>query len=98
MKAFISQPMNGKAEKQIIEERQEIIKRLEDDGYEVIDTIFTENAPKNSDAGIYYLGKSIEAMAKADLVVFMKGWELARGCKIEYEVAKNYEKEILILE
>lgn len=29
-------------------------------------------------------------MAKADVVVFAKGWEAARGCRIEHAVAEEY--------
>ena len=93
MKAFISQPMNGKTDEQIRAERESIKKWLEKCHYEVIDTLFDfgDKSP------IYYLGKSIEVMAEADLVVFIDGWENARGCLIEYEVAKSYSKNILIL-
>ena len=42
---------------------------------------------------IYYLSKSIEFIGKADVIYFMKGWEKARGCKIEHEVAAEYGKE-----
>ena len=62
---------------------------------EVINTIFEEKAPKNCDIAIYYLAKSIEAIGKVDRVVFMKGWERARGCVIEHLVAVKYNKEII---
>ena len=29
-------------------------------------------------------------MSECDTVYFCKGWENARGCKIEHEVAKSY--------
>lgn len=94
IKAFISQPMRGKTNKQIREERAELVEKLELDGYEVLDTVF-DNAPKNTDEAVYYLAKSIEYLAKADTVVFMKGWEQARGCRIEHTVAYEYGKEII---
>lgn len=90
MKVFISQPMNGKTEEEIRKER----KIIEDSiNGEVLDTIFE----LETDNPIIYLAKSIEQLAIADQVVFMKDWENARGCRIEYEIAKNYGKEILIL-
>lgn len=98
MKVMISQPMRGKTNKQIRQEREELVKQLEEQGYEVIDTIFTEETPKDSDIAIFYLAKSIEAMAKVDAVVFMKGWKEARGCEIEYRIALKYNKFIKILE
>lgn len=94
MKVMISQPMRGKTEEQIRNEREALVKNLETEGYEVVDTIFAEEPPKDCDTALYYLSKSIEAIGKVDGVVFMSGWEQARGCKIEYEVAKEYGKFI----
>ena len=95
MKVMISQPMNGKTEEQIKEEREELVKAIESNGDKVIDTIFTQEPPKDCDTAIYYLAKSIEAIGKVDIVVFMKGWEKARGCVIEHLVAVKYDKEII---
>lgn len=94
MKVMISQPMRGKTEEQIKAEREKIVKRLRERGYEVVDTIFTEEPPKDCDTAIYYLAKSIEVIGKIDGVVFMKGWEKARGCKIEHNVAVEYGKQV----
>ena len=52
---MISQPMRGKTNERIKEERAKLIKRLEKDNFEVIDTIISENAPKGCNEGIYYL-------------------------------------------
>jgi Asp-tRNA(Asn)/Glu-tRNA(Gln) amidotransferase A subunit family amidase len=88
MKAIISQPMKGKTEEQISAERSETVKQLEGRGYEVVNTIF----PNFSNQGnpLKYLSKSIEAIADADLVVFMPGWENARGCRIEHQCCADY--------
>lgn len=91
MKLMISQPMRGKTNEQIRGERAELVKQLESEGHEVVDTIF-ENAPENEDVAIYMLSQSIRYIGKVDGVVFMKGWENARGCRIEYEVATAYGK------
>lgn len=93
-KVMISQPMRGKTNEQIRQERAQAVKELTDMGYEVLDTVF-ENAPADEDVAIYMLSQSIRFLGRADLVVFMKGWEHARGCKIEHEVAVNYGKEIV---
>ena len=90
MKIMISQPMNGKSNEQIKEERKELIKQLESEGHEVVDTVLAMETPKGIHEPIYYLAKSIEAMSLVDGVVFMKGWENARGCKIEHIIAKEY--------
>lgn len=92
-KVFISQPMNGLSEEEILKARQDVIEALYDYGYEpgeieIIDSYIKEyDSSKNS---LYYLGKSLQLMSEADIVVFAKGWETARGCKIEYKCAKEY--------
>ena len=91
-KIMISQPMRGKSEEQIRSEREELVKRLQEEGHEVVDTIFPEESPKDCDTAIYYLAKSIETIGKVDIVVFMPNWEKARGCVIEHQVAVSYDK------
>jgi hypothetical protein len=92
MKIMISQPMNGKTEKQIKDEREELVRKLVEEGHEVLDTIFTDFDCYASP--IAYLARSIQVLDKADAVIFMKGWEYARGCRIEYDVAREYGKFI----
>ena len=96
MKVMISQPMKGKTNEQIRIEREKVVEALEGEGLEVLDTVF-ENAPKDEDVAIYMLSQSIRFLGKADIVVFMKGWEKARGCKIEHQVAVEYGKEVRYL-
>ena len=93
MKIMISQPMKGKTNEQIREERAELVKGLQDEGNENIDTVF-ENAPADEDIAIYMLSQSIRYIGKVDALYFMKGWEKARGCKIEHEVAVEYGKQV----
>lgn len=93
MKVMISQPMRGKSEEEIINERKTIIEELEKQGYEVVDTVFKEG-PNNP---LFFLSKSIETMVNVDAVVFMPGWQGARGCRIEHQVAAEYGKFIKYL-
>lgn len=94
MKIMISQPMRGKTEEQIRSEREELVRQLEKQGHEVIDTVLDLSKGKTP---VHYLAKSIELLAEADAVVFMKGWENARGCRIEYRVASEYGKFIKLM-
>ena len=89
---MISQPMRGKTEKEIKDEREELVKKLQEEGHEVLETVFEDFDCYASP--IAYLARSIEFLDKADAVVFMKGWENARGCKVEHEIALKYEKYI----
>ena len=102
MKVMISQPMNGKTTEQIKKERAELVKELEKQGHEVLDTVFsdeylTKDRPKNCNAGIWALSKSLEILSQVDAVVFMQGWENTRGCRIENQVALAYGKFIKLL-
>jgi len=76
-------------------DREKLAKKLQEQGHYVVDTIFTEEPPKEVNEGLYYLTKSIEAMSKVDAVVFMQGWENARGCKIEEQCAREYGKFVM---
>ena len=90
MKIFISQPMTGRTNEEIVSERQALIDYYTNLGHEVIDTVFNFDDVEVKHIGVYYMGYSIVAMANADLVVFMDGWQNSRGCKLEYELAKQY--------
>ena len=95
MKVMISQPMRGKTNEQIREERKAIIEKFNNMHIEVIDTIFTDEPPKDCNVAVYYLGKSISAMKDIDAIYMDDGWREARGCRIEHQVAKEYGIKIL---
>lgn len=42
MKAMLSQPMNGKTDEEIMATREKAIKALEAKGYEIVNTLFTD--------------------------------------------------------
>lgn len=92
MKIMISQPMNGKTNEEIKDNRRRILEKLKEMHIEVIETIFDydEETKEINNAPVYYLAKSIEKMSDADAILFMNGWETARGCLIEHEIAIKY--------
>ena len=90
-KLFISQPMRGKSDEEILKEREKAIKSAEkqmDEPVEVIDSFF-QSAPTDA-RPLWYLGESLKLLATADVAYFAKGWEKARGCKIEHTCAVEY--------
>lgn len=90
-KLFISQPMKGKSDEEILAEREKAIKSAEEllgEPVEVIDSFF-QSAPADA-RPLWFLGKSLELLSTADVVYFAKGWEKARGCKIENTCAIEY--------
>ena len=42
-----------------------------------------------------YLAKSLENMSLCHAAYFVRGWEGARGCRIEHEAAVAYGLEVL---
>lgn len=91
MKIMISQPMAGKTNEQILDERKELVRELQNEGHIIIDTVLDISENKSP---IYYLAKSIELLDQADAVVFMKGWQEARGCRVEHFIALEYGKYV----
>lgn len=90
-KLFISQPMKGKTDEQILAEREKAIKSAErqlGEPVEVIDSFF-QSAPAGAKP-LWFLGKSLELLSGADIAYFAKGWKEARGCKIENTCAIEY--------
>ena len=93
-KIFISQPMKDKTDAEIKAEREKIIARIKElygDDIEIIDSYF-ENAPAQA-APLWFLGKSFEKLSTADVAFFAKGWENARGCRMEYLACREYDIE-----
>lgn len=99
-KAMISQPMAGLSADEITERRERAAEALEAMGYEVEDTVFDfEQAMLDelrvANEAVYYFSASIEAMSMCDAVCFLDGFEKARGCRLEHEVAVAYGIEVL---
>lgn len=95
-KVFISQPMAGKSEEEIVSERVILIEKAKAHFGEVdvIDSYIPE-APKSKNEALYKLGKSLCMLAEADVAVFAKGWDKARGCRIENQAAIDYGIDVI---
>lgn len=90
-KLFISQPMKGKSDEEILREREKAISDAQSffgEPVEVIDSFF-QGAPVGAKP-LWFLGKSLELLSDADIAYFAKGWRDARGCRLEHDAAKAY--------
>lgn len=95
-KLFISQPMKGKTNEEIEAERAKAVeeaKAVLNDDVEVIDSFF-KDAPVDA-RPLWFLAKSIELLATADIVYFAKDWDKYRGCKIEHSCAVEYGIKVI---
>ena len=103
MRAMLSQPMAGKTDEEIIRTREIAVNELENLGYEIVNTLFTDEYYSKSsmeDRGVVqiplcFLAKSLENMSLCHAAYFCKGWENARGCRIEHEAAVAYGLTII---
>ena len=96
-KLFISQPMRGKTSEEILAVREKAIASAErelGEPVEVIDSFF-KDAPHDA-RPLWFLGKSLELLSTADVAYFAKGWEDARGCRIENQCAIDYGIDLII--
>ena len=106
---FISQPMTGKSEEEILATRQKEIDKIHQlfdaDGEQVniIDS-YIDDATRNEFQGrmgdainwdIYWLSQSLQKLALADTIWLCEGWEYSKGCNVELECAISYGLDIV---
>lgn len=83
--------MRDKTDEEIKEERAKAIVKASEmigEPVEVIDSFF-EKAPVGAKP-LWFLGKSLELLADADVAYFASGQKEARGCIIEHDSAIAY--------
>jgi len=88
LKVFISQPMNNKTDKEILDQRRIITEYIKSkySEAEIIDS-YVQTEETNP---VFFLGLSMQFLSQADLCIFADGWEKARGCRIEHQVCEEY--------
>lgn len=106
-KLFISQPMRGLSDEEILKERERIIGKLRETydhffnkdtsklfDIKLIESFVKEDAPSDTRfPAIWFLGRSLQFLSQADVVWFGSGWDDARGCKMEWYVVSLYMLE-----
>ena len=109
---FISQPMTGKSEEEILATRQKEIEKIHQffdaDGVEIniIDSYiddatrkyFEEHITDGINWDIYWLSQSLQRLALADTIWLCEGWEYSKGCNIELKCAIQYGLNIVYSE
>lgn len=99
-KVFLSQPMRGFTDEEIQTRRKNDFEQLKkyfgDQPFEIIDTIFEQNA-KAKHIPVEYLARSIAELANADFIAMSYNFEQARGCLIEHKIAEEYGIGIIYL-
>lgn len=98
MKVFISQPMSGLTDAEIVAVREKIFGEYQADHPEaVLMDAYSETKKRMGEFFTYQhsdvamLAFAIEMLADSDVIIFAKGWEHHRGCRIEDKVATYYD-------
>lgn len=103
-KLFISQPMRGLSDEEILKERERIIDKVREaydhflhrdssKEFEIveIESFIKEDAPNEARfPAVWFLGRSLQFLSQADVIWFGSGWDDARGCKFEWNVVSQY--------
>ena len=95
--------MAGKTQEEIVATREKAIAALKEQRYEIVNTLFTDEwySHKSMDERgvvqipLCFLAKSLENMSLCHAAYFCHGWEKARGCRIEHEVACSYGLDVI---
>lgn len=102
-KVFISCPMRGRSNEEILKERERCLKKAEailNCEVEEVDSFFQDEVDqdmleKTAQLPVYFLGKALKKMSEADVIfVAMHDYE-NRGCAIELHVAQLYGMETI---
>ena len=94
-KLFISQPMSGLTNEEILATRQkatEFISNKYPDNEICVLPSYKEQPDNtyNAVSAVNLLGNAISLMANANIIYFVPGWQKSRGCQIENEVARRW--------
>lgn len=90
-KLFVSCPMRGKGSVEILAEQEYMLEAVKRKlGRTDIELVKSMRAEFASLHPLACLGNSLILLAGADFVAFGRGWEEARGCKIEHDCAEAY--------
>lgn len=98
-KVFISQPMRGLSNDEIVANRQKAIEVIKNNlgEVEIINSVLNrDELAKNGDfalsknSRVYFLGESLKLLSQANCVVFMDGYKEMDGCLSEEFVARQY--------
>ena len=96
---FISQPMHGLSEREILAERdriEEVLHKLfPNDELEFLSGYTSEavHFQDETQERIYRLGCSIATMAESDYVFFPCGFMNAEGCRLEWNTCNMYNRQ-----
>lgn len=93
MTIYISLPITGHDEQKQREKADLVKAMLSRTGHKPVSPfdIYTGKNPKYED----YLCCDLRALADCDAIYLCEGWQFSRGCRIEANFAKEFEKQFM---
>ena len=99
MNVFISQPMVGLTNDELKKYRSKVLnmiqRRYPTEKIRFITNPLIANLPHDDNSIVWYLGKSLECIASANLVFFSKDWESDYICSFELTICRYYNIPII---
>ena len=99
MNVFISQPMIGLTNDELKKYRSKVLdmiqRRYPTEKIRFITNPLIANLPHDDNSIVWYLGKSLECIASANLVFFSKGWEIDYICSLQHAICRYYNIPII---
>ena len=97
---FVSVPMAGRERREILQDIFDVTeayrKKTGDDS--VTEWVHNLDCDADPDDGpLWYLGNAIIKLGTCDGIVMCPGWKDTRGCRIEHQVACEYDIDIFDL-
>ena len=97
LKIFLSHPMSGLSEDEIMNIRYKAYHYIAskiNENIEIIDNYHHKDIPENA-GRLWHLGTSIRQMEEADAIYFCDGWEKSEGCNIERKICALYHLRVI---
>ena len=99
MNVFISQPMVGLTNDELKKYRSKVLdmiqRRYPTEKIRFITNPLIAKLPHDDNSIVWYLGKSLECIASANLVFFSKDWEIDYICSLEHAICRYYNIPII---
>ena len=98
MNVFISQPMVGLTNDELKKYRSKVLDMIQrrylteylTEKIRFITNPLIANLPHDDNSIVWYLGKSLECIASANLVFFSKDWESDYICSLQHAICRYY--------
>ncbi len=99
-KVFVSVPMKGRSSEDIkysILKMHHLAEIYTNEKLELIDSYVIEEPPMNCNVSLWYLSKSLEKLAIADVFIGIEDFLGCYGCQLERMAANYYKIESYIV-